>query len=84
MSITPSTGRCAETRAHYAHEWYNPLRIYCPGGPDESLEVEREACRELNRRILKHESETPMRGHDEDGECCLRARLTPTTAEEDA
>ena len=28
--------RCPEKRAHYAHEWYNPLRIQCPGGPDET------------------------------------------------
>lgn len=26
-------------------------------------------------RILRHESETPMRGHDPDGTCCRRARL---------
>ncbi|TAJ21811.1 MAG: hypothetical protein EPO65_00490 [Dehalococcoidia bacterium] len=42
---TPSSGmvplgmgfkRCDETRAHYAHEWYNPIRQNCPGGPDET------------------------------------------------
>ena len=33
---TPTVRRCPETRAHYAHEWYNPLRIQCPGGPEES------------------------------------------------
>lgn len=35
---TPSVRRCPETRAHYAHEWYNPLRQQCPGGPDETPE----------------------------------------------
>lgn len=33
--VTP-VKRCPETRAHYAHEWYDPaLRKQCPGGPDE-------------------------------------------------
>lgn len=32
----PTVKRCGETRAHYAHEWYNPLRQNCPGGPDEA------------------------------------------------
>lgn len=35
-----------------------------------------ERLRELNRRIFEHEAQTPMRGHDEDGACCLRARLS--------
>jgi hypothetical protein len=37
-NIPPTHKRCSETRAHYAHEWYNPLRIQCPGGPDETPE----------------------------------------------
>lgn len=28
-----------------------------------------------NMRVLKHEAETHMRGHDDGGGCCLRARL---------
>ena len=28
-----------------------------------------------NSRIIRHEAETPLRGHDEDGDCCRRARL---------
>lgn len=37
--MNPSTidvRRCPETRAHYAHEWYTPLRVQCPGGPAET------------------------------------------------
>lgn len=34
-NMTPVTKRCPETRAHYAHEAYDPLRFYCPGGPQE-------------------------------------------------
>jgi hypothetical protein len=38
MSSTPPVyRRCEETRAHYAHEWYNPLTTFCPGGPDETV-----------------------------------------------
>lgn len=41
MSAIPETvKRCPETRAHYAHEWYGPLRNQCPGGPDESAPAE--------------------------------------------
>ncbi len=29
--------------------------------------------RERNRRVIDHEIRTPMRGHDEDGECCRKA-----------
>jgi hypothetical protein len=42
-----------------------------------------EHTRELNERILRHEAETPMREHDEDGTCCLQARLTPLTTPAD-
>lgn len=31
-----------------------------------------------NLAVLKHEAETPMRGHD--GQCCLRARLEARAA----
>ena len=31
--------RCPETRAHYQHEWYSPLRQNCPGGPDETVQT---------------------------------------------
>lgn len=33
-----------------------------------------EEIRAQNLRIIKHEAETPVRGHDENGECCFRAR----------
>lgn len=31
------------------------------------------SMRDANLRSIKHELETPMRGHDEDGECCAAA-----------
>jgi hypothetical protein len=40
-----------------------------------------ESVRILNLRILHHEAETPLRGHDADGTCCLRAKLTPLDTE---
>jgi hypothetical protein len=42
--VTPSVKRCPETRAHYAHEWYNPLRHQCPGGPDETTATRQAAA----------------------------------------
>lgn len=35
LPATESVRRCPETRAHYAHEFYTPLRTQCPGGPAE-------------------------------------------------
>lgn len=35
---------------------------------------------EVNRRVFAHEVETDPRGHDANGACCLRARLTPIAA----
>lgn len=37
--------------------------------------ADRERMLERNRRVLIHEAETPMRGHDPDGACCRRAAL---------
>lgn len=34
----PRTARCPERRAHWAHVWYDPLTVNCPGGPDEDQE----------------------------------------------
>jgi hypothetical protein len=33
----PRTKRCPETRAHYAHVFYDPLTANCPGGPAEDV-----------------------------------------------
>lgn len=38
----------------------------------------------VNAAVLKHEAETPMRDHDEDGRCCLLARLNATAAQSSA
>lgn len=42
-------------------------------GPGPQTGVQGVGARNL--AIIKHEAETPMRGHDEDGECCRRAAL---------
>jgi hypothetical protein len=34
----------------------------------------RRQVKEMNHRILMHEIETDMRGHDDNGACCIRAR----------
>lgn len=31
--------------------------------------------RAANLRVLIHETNTPARGHDDDGECCRRAKI---------
>lgn len=41
-----------------------PLIRFAPEGDDIKAQ---------NLRVLKHEAETPMRGHDPDGACCRRA-----------
>jgi hypothetical protein len=36
-----------------------------------------DAAREENLRVWKHETETPMHGHDEDAACCQHVKQMP-------
>jgi hypothetical protein len=59
-----SVKRCVETRAHYAHEWYNPLRQQCPGGPGENV-VEAGRCGATGPTIVLGDGSSPPQ------HCCL-------------
>jgi hypothetical protein len=54
------------TRLEWRHDMVEPA-IHGKASPGETLS--------RNQRVLQHEMETPMRGHDADGRCCLLASL---------
>lgn len=67
-AATPAVKRCLETRAHYAHEWYTPLRVQCPGGP-----AEEPAATPVAPGLCWAESDIVLPGHKFAIRCDLRA-----------
>lgn len=60
--LATPTKRCPERRDHYAHEWYDPLRNQCPGGPDETcLCTGRPPCWVCEARAKQDALEAGMR-----------------------